>query len=105
MSIDFWRTAGIAMAAIGQTAFVLLYLTFPWWEKFLGRALFFKAVTFALLVDIAVLGRVLDWDFEDVTFVVLYWITALGIWAQFVAFLRVRLQHRQDAVSRNGGGR
>lgn len=102
-SIEFWRTAGIISTAIGQTAFALLYMTFPWWKSFLGRALFFKAAAFMLLVDIAVVGRIYDWSFEEVTFIVLYWILAIGVWFQFFAFLRVRSHSRQDrAVSGNG---
>lgn len=100
-SIHFWRTAGIVAAAIGQTLFVLLYGTFPWWRNFLGRALFGKALAFMLLVDIAVAGRAFDWRYEDTTFVVLYWTLALGIWWQFFAFLRVKWEGRQDAVSGN----
>jgi ABC-type sugar transport system permease subunit len=100
-SIEFWRTVTIIIAALGQTMFVLLYMTFPWWEEFLGRALFFKACALGLLVDVAVAGRIWDWTYEDETFVVLYAILATGIIAQFVAFLRVRLQGRQDDVARH----
>lgn len=100
-SIEFWRTAGIIFTAVGQTAFVILYLLWPWWKNFLGRALFFKAVAFALLVDVAVVGRVVDWKYEEQTFVFLYWVLGIGVWFQFFAFLRVRVQHREAAVSGN----
>lgn len=103
MSIDFWRTTALASAAIGQTLFVLLYMTFPWWKNFLGRALFFKALALGLLTDVAICGRVWDWDTEEQTFVTLYCVLAIGIWFQFFAFLRVRLRHRQAlAVSEVG---
>lgn len=101
-TVEFWRTAGIIFAATGQTLFTLLYFTFPWWKEFLGRALFFKAVAFCTLVDVAVAGRIWDWPYEDAIFVGLYWFLGLGIWFQFIAFLRVRLGDRQDqAVSGN----
>lgn len=100
-SIDFWRTAGIIFTAVGQTAFVLLYLFWPWWKNFLGRALFFKATALMLLVDVAVIGRMVDWRYEDATFVGLYWLLGIGVWTQFLTFLRVRLQHRQASVSGN----
>lgn len=100
-TIEFWRTAGIIFAAGGQTLFTVLYFTFPWWSNFLGRALFFKALAFSLLVDVAVAGRIWDWPHEDVIFVVLYWLLGFGCWYQFSAFLRVRLDGRQDAVSGN----
>ena len=40
MSLEGWRILTISMAAVGQTLFVLLYMTFPWYKTFLGRALF-----------------------------------------------------------------
>jgi hypothetical protein len=101
-TIDFWRTAGIIFTAVGQTAFVLLYLFWPWWKNFLGRALFFKALALAVLVDVAVIGRMVDWRYEDATFVVLYWVMGFGVWFQFTSFLRVRLSRGQNVVSRNG---
>lgn len=94
--IDFWRTFAICTAAVGQTLFVSLYLTFPWWKRLFGRALFFKAVSLGALVDIAVAGRIWDWRGEDVTFVVLYSVLALGIWAQFFAFLYVKVSGNSD---------
>lgn len=104
MGIDFWRTAALLAAAIGQTAFVVLYAFFPWWEKFLGRALFFKAFALGLLADVAIFGRLTDWRYEDETFVAMYALLALGIWVQFFAFLRVRLAHRQASVVSGNGG-
>lgn len=100
-SVEFWRTVWIAGAALGQTLFVVLYFTFPWWANFLGRALFFKAFVFAVLVDVAVAGRIWDWPHEEATFVILYGAVAAGIWFQFFAFLIVRLDGRHDSVSGN----
>lgn len=100
--IELWRTINIAGAALGQTLFVALYMTFPWWRAFLGRALFFKAVAFALLVDVAVAGRIWDWPNEDATFVVLYGIVGVGIWCQLFAFAKVKWDaHINDPVSGN----
>lgn len=104
-SWEFWRTVALLSAAVGQTLFVALYATFPWWEKFLGRALFFKALALGALADVAVAGRIWDWPYEDQTFTVLYWTLSLGIWAQAYAFLRVRLRHQQRNVSGNEGSR
>lgn len=99
--LDTWRTITLGTVALGQTAFVLLYATFPWWKKFLGRALFFKALTLAILVDAYMITRMIPWDHYDVLFVVLYAFFAIGVWFQFAAFLRVRVQHRQNQVSGN----
>lgn len=97
------RTIALITAAIGQTLFVLLYATFPWWDNFVGRALFLKAISLAALLDVLMLGRKFDWPYEDVTFVVLYLFMTAGIWWQFVAFLRVRLgsaEKQQTGVGR-----
>ena len=99
--INFWRTVTISTAAVGQTLFIGLYVTFPWWRSFLGRALFGKAVVLLVLVDFAALSRLFGFGGVDRIFVVLYGLLALGIWVQFFAFLRVRLQHRENAVSGN----
>lgn len=105
MNIDTWRTIALGIVAVGQTLFVALYLTYPWWKSFLGRALFFKAVSLCILVDSYMLTRVFDFENYDVVFVWLYLLLGAGVWFQFAAFLRVRLQHRQNAVSGNGGER
>lgn len=86
MDILWWYTAIAIIASVGQTLFVLLYMTFPWFETFLGKALFIKALTLALLLDVALAGVLLDWPHEEIWIVALYGLTAFGIWAQFVAF-------------------
>lgn len=91
--IEMWRTATIITVAIGQTLFTSFYLTLPWWRTFLGRALFLHATTFCLLVDVAVAGRIWEWPGEETTFVVLYGITGIGVWAQFTAFVRQGRHH------------
>lgn len=89
-SIEFWRTVTIVSAAVGQTLFVALYATFPWWRSLLGRSLFFKALSFGVLLDVAVAGRIWDWSGEDATFVTLYGLVSLGVWIQLIAFIRVK---------------
>lgn len=94
--LDFWRKAFVLTAATGQTLFLVLYVFFPWWKSFLGKALFYKAIVFAALLNIATVGFVFDWTFEDATIVVLYGLVATGIWAQNIAFLKVRAEGRQN---------
>lgn len=90
--IDTWRTIALGFAALGQTAFALLYMTFPWWRTFLGRALFYKALMLSILLDVIWLGRTFDFGWNDKVFVPLYGLLALGVWAQFLAFLKVKKQ-------------
>lgn len=99
--IQMWRAALIALAATGQTLFVLLYMTFPWYRTFLGRALFIKALTFMLLLDVAAVGRIWDWPHEEIWILALYGLTAFGIWAQFTAFAIQRFgDGDQDSTQR-----
>ena len=94
--LNFWRTFALIAAAVGQTAFVLLYMTFPWYSTFLGRALFGKALALVLIVDFAALSRVFDFGRSDLAFSLLYGVLALGICWQFIAFFRVRLAGWRD---------
>ena len=100
--MEFWRTTGIVTATAGQVAFALLYATFPWWDSPLGKALFFKASSFAIVLSVMVVGRTVDWPGEDTTFTVLYYVLALGIWVQAIAFFRVKRAGRQAALTREG---
>lgn len=90
MNLDNWRTVTLSTAALGQTLFVLLYLTFPWYRSFLGRALFFKASVLCILLDFIVIARLWEWSNADRVFVILYGILAVGIWAQLSAFIRTK---------------
>lgn len=98
--IDTWRTVAITSAAVGQTLFVGFYCTLTWWRTFLGKALFSKALVFAVLLDIAVAGRVWDWPHEDGTIVACYTLVSAGIWLQFAAFVRqARLDRSTDTAA------
>ena len=94
MSSDpvFWRTLTLVLAAFGQTLFALFYLFWPWWNDFLGRALFFKALALCLVMDVGLLARVIELPHEDWVFVGLYVMFTLGVWGQFIAFTRVYLR-------------
>lgn len=94
--LDTWRTINLGIAALGQTAFVLLYLTFPWYKTFLGRALFFKAVTLGVLVDFVWIARYYKFGYFDILFVWMYGVLAVAIWFQFLAFLRVKREGREN---------
>lgn len=87
MSMYEWYKGIAIVASLGQTLFVVLYATFPWYRSFLGRALFIKGLTLTLLLDTALAGVLWDWSHEDVWVVTLYGFMAFGIWAQLIAFL------------------
>lgn len=102
MDINTWRTILLGLVALGQTMFVLLYFTFPWQKSFLGRALFFKALSLAALTDAWIVYRVFDIPRADLMFVLLYALLALGVWVQYFAFLKVRAEGHQNEPSRGG---
>lgn len=94
MDLETWYAIVVVVSAVGQTLFVLLYATFPWYQTFLGRALFIKALTLMLMLDVVFSRVVWDVPRSDTFVVVLFGLTAFGIWAQFIAF----------AIHRFGGG-
>lgn len=100
-SAEEWRVILFGIAAFLQTTFVLLYLTFPWYETFLGRALFGKALSLAVVMDVFLASHVFGLGAPNAMFLVLYVVLILGIGAQTLAFLRVRLAGRQNEVSGN----
>lgn len=94
-----WRTFFLGLSGLGSTLFVLLYLTFyKWWKKFLGRALFFKALILAIFLDCATISRIMGWSGNDKFWLTLYALFAFGIWWQFVAFLRVKIRAVRTGV-------
>lgn len=95
------RTVALITCAVTQTAFVVFYLTFPWFRSFLGRALFSKALALMVIVDFAALSRYFEFGDNDKMFTVLYWCLTLGVIAQFRAFIRVKREGREHEVSGN----
>lgn len=88
-SMDLWRTIMLGVAALGQCFFILLYMTFPWWRSYLGRALFSRALMLTVLMTFAWLGRVYNFGRDDLAFIVLYTLLAAGIWFEFSAFATI----------------
>lgn len=99
MGYEYWTRAAVLVAAVGQTLFVLFYLTLPWWRTLLGRALFLMGSSLMVVLDLAVLAMFWTWDGIDQTFLVLYWLMAVGVWTQFVAFMLNARSHKYRSVS------
>lgn len=97
-----WRSSVLTLAAVGQTALVTLYVTFPWWRSFLGRALFFNAVTLAVTLDLIAAARWVGRTRDDTLFLLIYSVLALGIWVQTAAFVRVMLTSRRKDWDQHG---
>lgn len=88
--LNTWRTVIASISAVAQTAFVLLYLTWPWWRTFLGRALFYNAATLAITFDLITYARLTNRGRDDLLFAIVYGVLATGIVAQLVAFTIVK---------------
>ena len=106
---DVWLLLPLMLSALPQTAFVLLY-GIPWlgagewWRDFVGRALFFKSLTLALLLDVLtarllyLMTQAASVDVKwvppegsfDRLFVVLYWAIFASICYQLWALVRQR---------------
>jgi hypothetical protein len=50
-----WAIRLLHISAVGQTLFVLIWATLPWWRTFIGRALMVKSVALMLYLDWSVL--------------------------------------------------
>ena len=96
LNLNLLETSVLGVAAVGQLLFLLLYGTFPWWRSFLGRALFVKALTVAILLSVWEAGRFFDWTHEEGTFALLGALVCVGIWGQVFAFLGVMLTQNRD---------
>jgi len=109
---DLWLTLPLVLCALPQTAFVLLYGVprlgaGEWWGDYVGRALFFKSATLAVLLDVlAARLAYLAVDAQDVTvkamppaaaidgvFSVLYWLIFASICYQLAALVHERATH------------
>lgn len=103
-SLETWYAIIVVSSCLGQTLFVVLYATFPWYRTFLGRALFIKALTLMIMLDVVFARVVWEVPRSEVVVVTAFGLTALGIWAQFVAFAihrfggtdQVSTQKKQD---------
>lgn len=96
-SIEDWRASILTFAAFGQVVFSSLYLTFPWWRSFLGRALFFKAITLTVLMVGLAYSRWAGIDTNRSPFGIFFLLVGIGIWMQNAAFIRIMLtSNRED---------
>lgn len=89
---DAMRTATVTFLAVGQVLFALLYCTFPWWDSLLGRALFFKAAIFAVVLAAAAVSRNFPTHWWDEFFTVMYLVLGLGVWLQLLAFSVIKVE-------------
>lgn len=88
-----WVDAGLValwVAAVVQTCFVLIYGVSPWWRHFVGRALFIKSASLAIILWLTVVNHYLVYDYQLQVSVIATWVVALGICFQFAALMAQR---------------
>lgn len=84
------------IAAAGQTLFMLMWMTLPWWRAWVGRALMVKSVAMGLFLVSAVVHHHVDtYAWEPVVVLLLFAGVTLGIWSQVLAIgLEIRAARR-----------
>lgn len=88
---DAWeRIALVALvvAAVGQTAFVLVYATRPWWLVQIGRALMSKSATLCWILVLSVVNAFWTYPYQRQVAALSICAVAVAIWYQFIALLR-----------------
>jgi hypothetical protein len=87
----------VIIAAVPQTLFVALYgFASPWWRSQTGRAIFTKAFSMALLLDLSLVNYWWGPINVDASNAVIA-LVAVGCWLQFVALAAEKLRGRQTA--------
>lgn len=83
-------------AALGQTAFVVTWVTMPWWTHWVGRALMVKSLALMIYLDIAlVLARVDYFYGLHLLATILFGFIVIGIYTQLITLLH-------EATRKNG---
>ncbi len=114
MSLEIWRYLPIILTAPAQIVFVFVYASKrlgagDWWRDIVGRALFLKSATLALLLGTAVIsyanhwieGRftTVSWGAEsklDVAVMITYWLVCLAIYYQLAVLIKKRFIPERD---------
>jgi len=86
-----WLTAyewALIVAVAGQTVFLVVYGTRPWWKHYVGKALFFKSLALGLALWIS-LGNVVypGYPHQIEIAVISIWLVAITIVGQCIALL------------------
>ena len=83
------------VAGVGQTLFVIVYGTRPWWRHFVGSALFTKSLALAVTLDVSLLNHYVDYPYERQVWTVLLFTIAASVWFQLVALVCELRKHRK----------
>lgn len=93
---DTYAEWGTVFSAVGQTMFISLWITLPWWREVIGVAMFAKSLTLMLLLDTAVLFIYLPQLATEKVGYILETALWIVIWGQVGALIWERRRHRND---------
>jgi putative copper export protein len=88
---DSWQHASlvaIAVAAVVQTAFVVVYGSRPWWRHYVGRALFVKSTSLLVVLWLTIANTFLLYPGQHQVSTLSLWLVAVAIIYQFAALIR-----------------
>lgn len=97
--VDVWLVHGML---VGQTTFVAIWATLPWWRLWVGRALMLKSFALDLLIAAAVANYWLVTELGpypgmDIITMTTHILILLGIWSQVFAIAHeIRSARRDD---------
>lgn len=80
-----WALVALFIAAVGQAAFVGVYIHRPWWRHFVGRALMLKSTSLLLILWLSLFNTFVTYPGQEQVAVSVLTLTALAIWYQFFA--------------------
>jgi hypothetical protein len=97
--ILYIRTVAILTMFVA-VAFPLVYMTLPWKETILGRALMTKARAVALLYVTSIVGFWWEYPFKGYVMALVTTYLAAGIGFQFIVLLRIKYQAQHSTPER-----
>lgn len=103
VSLLAWTLRLYTAAAIGQTLFVALWATLPWWRTVVGRALMVKSFALMVVLDWALVTYHLGpFAHQESISVVLFGLVVVGIWSQVAAIGHEMWLARRERRSSGG---
>jgi hypothetical protein len=97
VSLIDWTRRLVYAAAVGQTLFVVLWATLPFYRTWVGRALMIKSLSLMIYLDwaVAVINGWVPESHRQNIAVVLFGLITVGIWSQLVAILVEMMRGRR----------
>jgi putative copper export protein len=99
-----WALIVLAISAVGQTGFFLVYSNRPWFSDEVGRALMLKSSSLMVILWLSLVNQFFIYKYQEaVTTIALTYVAVAIVW-QFLTILRTpgRLDHYDEMRDENG---